>query len=187
MKSTAAAYKSRFVYLVSSVAALGGLLFGYDTGVISGAILFIERRFSLDTQMQELTVSVVLIGAMIGAVSAGTAADRFGRRATLIAAGLVFTVGALVSARATSVEMLLAGRVIVGLAIGLTSVTAPLYISEVAPRDTRGALVSLYQFAITIGILGAAIVDYALAASGDWGLMLGIAVVPSLLLSSAGC
>ena len=180
--SAAVGHPGRYVVFVSSVAALGGLLFGYDTGVISGAILFIQKAFALDTQMQEIAVSVVLVGAICGAFIAGGASDWYGRRLTLIAAGLVFAVGALLSAFATSIAVLLAGRVIVGFAIGISSVVAPLYISEAAPRQTRGALVSLYQFAITIGILGAALVDYALAPSGNWGLMLGIAIVPSILL-----
>jgi sugar porter (SP) family MFS transporter len=182
MHQGAISHRGTYVIFVSSVAALGGLLFGYDTGVISGAILFITKSFALDTHMQEFTVSIVLIGAIVGAFLAGGASDQFGRRLTLISAGLVFAVGALLSAFATSIVVLLIGRVIVGLAIGISSVTAPLYISEAAPRQTRGALVSLYQFAITIGILAAAIVDYALAQSQNWGLMLGLAIVPSVLL-----
>ena len=175
-------HRARYVLFVSSVAALGGLLFGYDTGVISGAILFIRKSFALDTQMQEIAVSIVLIGAIAGAFLAGGASDQFGRRLTLISAGVIFAVGALLSAFAGSIVVLLIGRVIVGVAIGVSSVTAPLYISEAAPRATRGALVSLYQFAITIGILAAALVDYVLSASANWGLMLGLAIVPSVLL-----
>jgi sugar porter (SP) family MFS transporter len=169
---------------MSSIAALGGLLFGYDTGVISGAIIFIQKSFTLTTDMQELVVSVVLIGAMLGAVTAGGVTDAIGRRNTLIAAGLIFAVGALISAFATGVPMLIIGRFIVGIAIGFSSVTAPLYISEVAPRASRGALVSLYQWAITIGILVAQLVDYALAATANWPLMLGLEIVPSILLIS---
>ena len=175
-------HRARYVLFVSSVAAVGGLLYGYDTGVISGAILFIQESFKLDTQMQELAVSVVLIGAIAGAFLSGGASDQFGRRLTLIAAGVIFAAGALLSAFAGSIAALLIGRVIVGVAIGISSVTAPLYISEAAPRQTRGALVSLYQFAITIGILAAALVDYVLSSSANWGLMLGIAIVPSVLL-----
>ena len=173
---------SRYVLLISSVAALGGLLFGYDTGVIAGAILFIQQSFGLDTHMQEIVVSVVLLGAVVGAFLAGGMADRLGRRWTLIAAGIVFAVGALLSAFAPSIAVLIAGRLIVGVGIGVSSVAAPLYISEAAPRATRGALVSLYQFAITIGILCAALVDYAYAASANWAAMLGIAIIPSVLL-----
>jgi SP family galactose:H+ symporter-like MFS transporter len=173
---------SRYVLLISSVAALGGLLFGYDTGVIAGAILFIQQTFALDTQMQEIVVSVVLIGAVVGAFLAGGMADWFGRRWTLIVAGIVFAAGAVLSAFAPSIAVLIAGRLIVGVGIGVSSVAAPLYISEAAPRATRGALVSLYQFAITIGILCAALVDYAFASSANWAAMLGIAIIPSILL-----
>jgi len=171
-----------FVFLVASVAALGGLLFGYDTGVISGAILFIAKDFALTTHQQEQTISVVLVGCIIGSLAAGTIADRIGRRATLLGAGAVFGIGALASALAPSVLVLLCARLVVGVAIGLCSVVAPLYISEVAPAEVRGALVSLYQFAITVGILAAYLVDYALASQAAWRWMLGLALVPSIIL-----
>jgi MFS transporter, SP family, galactose:H+ symporter len=171
-----------FVLLVASVAALGGLLFGYDTGVISGAILFIAHDFTLTTRLQELTISIVLVGCIVGSAVAGSVADRIGRRITLLGAGIIFGIGALGSAFAPSIDALLVARFVVGIAIGFCSVVAPLYISEVAPADIRGALVSLYQLAITVGILAAFIVDYVLAGSGDWRWMLGLAIVPSLIL-----
>jgi len=171
-----------FVLLVASVAALGGLLFGYDTGVISGAILFISHQFTLSTRLQEFTISVVLLGCIAGSSVAGSIADRAGRRWTLLASGVIFGIGALGSALAPTVSVLLVSRFVVGIAIGFCSVVAPLYISEVAPANVRGALVSLYQFAITIGILGAYIVDYALAATGAWRWMLGLGVIPALIL-----
>jgi sugar porter (SP) family MFS transporter len=171
-----------FVVLVAAMAALGGLLFGYDTGVISGAILFIRHDFSLTTGAQAIVVSVVLIGAMLGAFLAGGIADRFGRRPTLIASGIVFALSAIASALAPSAAVLIAARFVVGIAIGLCSVTSPLYVSEVAPAKHRGALVSLYQFAITIGILAAYLVDLWLTPQADWRMMLGLAVVPAALL-----
>jgi sugar porter (SP) family MFS transporter len=164
------------------IAALGGLLFGYDTGVISGAILYIVPAFTLDNVMQGFVVSVVLIGAMGGALGTGFLADHLGRRLTLLIAGIVFAIGAIVSAAAGNVGVLIAGRLIVGLAIGVASVASPLYISEVAPAAIRGALVSGYQFAITIGILAAYLVDLALARSHAWHLMLGIGLLPALVL-----
>jgi len=176
------AFMRPYVLLVAAVAALGGLLFGYDTGVISGAILFITKDFALDTRMQEFTISVVLIGCIVGAAGAGSLADRIGRRLTLFSAGIVFLAGALISAFAPEETTLLIGRFVVGIGIGFSSVVAPLYISEVSPAPVRGGLVSLYQFAITLGILGAYVVDYALAHGGDWRWMLGLAVVPSLIL-----
>ena len=171
-----------FVLLVASIAALGGLLFGYDTGVISGAILFITHDFALGTKMQEFTISVVLIGCILGSSVAGSIADRGGRRITLLVSGIIFALGAVLSAIAPSDDVLLAGRLVVGIAIGFCSVVAPLYISEVAPADVRGAMVSLYQFAITVGILAAYIVDLALAHAEAWRWMLGLGVVPALVL-----
>lgn len=168
--------------LVASIAALGGLLFGYDTGVISGAILFITGTFKLSTQLQEFTISVVLLGCIAGAACAGWLADRIGRRTTLLFAGLLFLVGALGSAFSSIESALLAARFVVGIGIGFSSVVAPLYISEAAPAPIRGALVSLYQFAITIGILAAYLIDYGLAAGSSWRWMLGLGVVPAIVL-----
>jgi sugar porter (SP) family MFS transporter len=119
---------------------------------------------------------------MLGAILAGGIADRYGRRPTLIASGAVFAISAIGSAAAPTTDVLIAARFVVGFAIGLCSVTSPLYVSEVAPAEHRGALVSLYQFAVTVGILAAYLVDLWLAPSGDWRTMLGLAVVPALLL-----
>ncbi|MBV8372663.1 MAG: sugar porter family MFS transporter [Candidatus Eremiobacteraeota bacterium] len=171
-----------YVLLVACVAALGGLLFGYDTGVISGAILFITKDFALNTRLQEFTISVVLIGCIAGAAGAGALADAIGRRLTLLVSGLIFLVGALVSALTPNEGILLAGRFVVGIGIGFSSVVAPLYISEVSPAAVRGALVSLYQFAITVGILGAYLIDYAFAPAANWRGMLAFALVPSCIL-----
>jgi len=171
-----------FVLLVASIAALGGLLFGYDTGVISGAILFIAHDFALGTKAVELTISIVLVGCILGSSVAGPLADRGGRRITLLVSGIIFAVGALLSAIAPSEDVLLAARLIVGIAIGFTSVVAPLYISEVAPAEVRGAMVSLYQFAITVGILVAYLVNFALAHAAAWRWMLGLGVVPGIIL-----
>jgi sugar porter (SP) family MFS transporter len=173
---------SMFVYVAAAFAALGGLLFGYDTGVISGALIFIQKAFALSTFHQELVVSVVLVGACVGALSGGRFADRFGRRTMLVFTALVFIAGALICAAAQDVTMLIVGRAIVGLGIGFASSTVPLYISEVSPASARGWQVSLFQFAITVGILAAYLVDYAFAGSGNWRWMLGLAVVPGAAL-----
>jgi SP family galactose:H+ symporter-like MFS transporter len=171
-----------FVYLAAGFAALGGLLFGYDTGVISGAVIFIKKEFALSTFPQELVVSMVLAGATIGALSGGKLSDRFGRRITLIGTSIIFVLGALVCALAVNLSMLVVGRVIVGLGIGLASTTVPVYISEVSPPEARGWQVSLFQLAITIGILAAYLVDYAFAKTESWRWMLGLAVVPGAIL-----
>jgi SP family galactose:H+ symporter-like MFS transporter len=172
----------RFVYLAAGFAALGGLLFGYDTGVISGALIFIRQEFGLSAFGQELAVSIVLAGATIGALSGGRLSDRFGRRITLIGTSIIFIAGAIVCAAANSLNVLVIGRVVVGLGIGLACTTVPVYISEVAPPEARGWQVSLFQLAITVGILAAYLVDYAFARTQAWRWMLGLAGVPGLIL-----
>jgi MFS transporter, SP family, galactose:H+ symporter len=173
---------TRFVYVASVFAALGGLLFGYDTGVISGALIFIRQSFALSVFHQEIVVSVVLVGASIGALGGGRLADRFGRRKMLIVTSLIFIAGAILCAVATSVATLVIGRTIVGFGIGLASSTVPLYISEVSPANARGWQVSLFQLAITIGILSAYMADFAFAKTADWRWMLGLAAVPGAML-----
>ena len=173
-----------FVYLAATLAALGGLLFGYDTGVISGAELFVRRDFTLSTFALEVIVSGVLAGAAVGALAGGRLADVFGRRKLLITTAIIFAVGAILCAAAASPPMLVAGRIIVGLGIGLSSSAVPVYISEVAPADARGWQVSLFQLAITVGILLAYLVDYAFAPIQGWRWMFGLAVVPAAIF---GC
>lgn len=172
----------RFVYVAALVSALGGLLFGYDTGVISGAILFIEQDFALSNILVSIVVSAVLIGAVIGAAVGGYMADRVGRRKAILVAALVFILGAIGTAFTPNVFLLIAGRIVVGLAIGIASMSAPLYISEVAPAKVRGSLVSLNQLAITIGIVVSYLIDYALAPIQGWRYMLGLAAIPAIIL-----
>ncbi len=172
----------RFVRIAVIIASLGGMLFGYDTGVISGALLFIREAFNLSTTMQELVVSAVLIGAVIGAIAGGILADRFGRRRMIVLAGIIFTLSAIGTALAPTVSMLIAGRIIVGIAIGIASFTSPMYMSEISPARIRGSLVSINQLAVTIGIVIAYLVDYALSAVQGWRFMFGIAAVPSTIL-----
>lgn len=172
----------RFVVVAAVITAIGGLLFGYDTGVISGAILFIREAFFLSSSAQEVVVSAVLIGAVIGASVSGTLADKYGRRIMIIIASIIFGAGAIFTALTPDVYYLIAGRIVVGIAIGMASFIAPLYIAEVAPSNIRGALVSLNQLAITVGIVVSYLVDYALAPSGGWRWMLGLAVIPSVIL-----
>jgi sugar porter (SP) family MFS transporter len=171
-----------YIVMIAAVAAIGGLLFGFDTGVISGAMLFIVPDLHLGPAAQGLVVSAVTFGALFGALAGGTSADTLGRRRTNIAAGLSFILGSVLSAIAPNVEVLIASRVIVGMAIGLTSVAGPMYIAEMAPAQHRGRLVSLFQLAVTIGILVSYIVDRALAPSHAWRWMLGLACVPGALL-----
>src|SRR4051812_21632335 len=162
--------------------ALGGLLFGYDTGVISGALLFIPDDFKLSPFLQGAIVATLLLGAMIGAAFAGRLSDRLGRKLLIITAAIIFTVGALLAALAPSVGVLIAARFILGLAVGSAALVVPLYLSEIAPTAIRGAIASLNQLMIVGGILAAFIVNAILASSGNWRLMLGLAAVPSLIL-----
>ena len=171
-----------FIYVVALVGALGGILFGFDTGAISGAILYLKREFSLTSTLQEVVTSIALLGAAIGALVGGPLADRFGRRHLIAATSLIFIIGSLAAAFAQSVEWLIAARLVLGSAIGIASFVAPLYLSEIAPAKIRGALVSLNQVAITVGILISYLVDYAFAHAGGWRWMFGIGAVPALAL-----
>jgi MFS transporter, SP family, galactose:H+ symporter len=175
---------NRFVYIAALFAALGGLLFGYDTGVISGALIFIKREFALTTATEEIVVSGVLLGATIGAIMGGKAADFFGRRRVLLVTAAIFGIGALASAVAPSPPILIISRVVLGLAIGLASTNVPIYLSEVAPPHARGWVVSLFQLAVTVGIVVAYLTDYAFAGVEGWRWMLGLAVAPALVFGA---
>ena len=182
MKNKAKSEVNGFVYLAVGVAALGGLLFGYDTGVISGAILFIKKQFSLSATMEEIVVSSVLVGAVVGAVIGGALTDRFGRRKMIILAGIIFTVSAIGTALAPTVGWLIAARVVSGIAIGIASFISPMYIAELVPAKVRGSLVAVNMLAITSGIVVAYLVDYAFSGSQGWRYMFGLAAIPSIAL-----
>ena len=175
---------TRFVYIAALFGALGGLLFGYDTGDISGALIFIKREFGLTTADEEIVVSGVLLGAIIGAIVGGKAADLFGRRRVLLVTAAIFGIGALASAMAPSPAILIVSRVILGLAIGLASTNVPVYLSEVAPSHARGWVVSLFQLAVTIGIVVAYLTDYGFARMEGWRWMLGLAVAPAVVFGA---
>ncbi|OGT45341.1 MAG: hypothetical protein A3E82_06435 [Gammaproteobacteria bacterium RIFCSPHIGHO2_12_FULL_38_11] len=141
-----------FVIFIASIAAIGGILFGFDTGVISGAILFIKHQYLLSSFENGVVVSASLIGAVLGSATSGWSADYFGRKRSLMFASLIFMAGTLGSAFAMSIPHLIESRFVLGFAIGIASFTAPLFISEIAPPRMRGALVSLNQLAVTVGI-----------------------------------
>lgn len=163
--------------------ALGGLLFGYDTGVVSGALLFLHTSFgNVSSFQKELVTSLLLVGAAVGAFVAGRVADRIGRRPTILVTAAVFVIGVLGAAFAPALGFLVAMRFVIGLAVGSASMVVPLYIGEMAPPAYRGALVSFNQLAITMGILVSYLIDYWLSSSQNWRLMFGLAAVPAALL-----
>jgi MFS family permease len=137
-----------FVKIVAGTAALAGLLFGFDTGVISGAILFIKGAFGLSPFAEEVLVSAALVGAVCGSTLSGHLTDILGRKRAILITAAIFAVGSILCAVAGSLPLLIVGRLAVGVAIGVASYTAPLYISEMAPPNLRGALVTLNQLAI---------------------------------------
>ena len=167
--------------IISIVAAIGGLLFGYDTGVISGAILYIKKEFVLTTGQEEIIIAIVSLGAIFGALFGGPLSDKFGRKKVVLSSSLLFIVSAIGLALSNSVAELISWRAIVGVAIGISSATAPLYIAELAPRYMRGALVTLNQLAITIGILGSYLIGLLFVQSQSWRMMFVIAAIPAAL------
>jgi sugar porter (SP) family MFS transporter len=172
------------IYLLVGIASLGGLLFGYETGVAAGALHLANSAWALEGNYLVLLSTGTLIGAMVGALSSGKLADLIGRRDVIMATAALFTLGAFVSAIAPSVHVLLLGRVIVGIAVGAISVAAPLYIAEISPPAKRGGLVCFFQLAITTGIL-LAYVGHEIFSSwpNGWRYMLAMGAIPGILLS----
>jgi sugar porter (SP) family MFS transporter len=182
-RSTETPKLGRAVFWSSAITALGGLLFGYDTGVVSGALLFLHNSFgNVSSTQKELVTSLLLVGAAVGAGFAGRLADRFGRKPLILATAAVFVVGVLGAAFSPDYVFLVAMRFVIGLAVGSASMTVPLYIGELAPPRYRGALVSFNQLAITSGILMSFLIDYWLASSQNWRLMFGLAAIPAAML-----
>ncbi|CAH2602166.1 putative metabolite transport protein YwtG [Rhodovastum atsumiense] len=177
-----AAPRSWRAWLATSLGALGFLLFGYDTGVIAGALLFIRGEFALSPTLEGLVVSVLLCGAAIGGLVSGRLVERHGHRRLLMGTGILFTLGAAIAALAPSVGALVLARLVLGLAVGAASAQAMLYISETAPTEHRGAFAALAPLMCTTGILVSYLVGWCLAESGDWRMMFAVAIVPSLLL-----
>ena len=178
-------YNKNVVIVIASIAATGGLLFGFDTGVISGAIPFLQDYFELtDSQIENLT-ALGLIGAVVGALFTGQITDMLGRKKVILASAFVFATGAVWTGFAPTVTQLMISRFYLGLAIGVSSFAVPLYISEISPTKIRGTLVSMFQLLITVGILAAYLSDNALADNSNlesWRPMLWVGVFPALVL-----
>lgn len=173
-----------FIYFFG---ALGGLLFGYDTGVISGAILFISKQLTLTKWQEGWVVSAVLVGAILGAAVIGPMSDRFGRKKLLLLSSIIFLVDAVWSGLAPDFAHLVASRIVLGLAVGGASSLIPTYLSEMAPADKRGGVASLFQMMIMTGILVAYISNYLLQDfTFGWRIMLALAALPALALFFGG-
>lgn len=179
------AWKNPYVLRLAFSAGIGGLLFGYDTGVISGALLYIRDDFKevdRKTFLQESIVSMAVAGAIVGAAIGGWLNDRLGRRTTILIADFLFFVGAVIMAAANGPPLLIVGRIFVGLGVGMASMTSPLYISEASPAKIRGALVSTNGFLITGGQFLSYLINLAFTkAPGTWRWMLGVAGLPALI------
>jgi len=173
------------VLLISIVAATGGLLFGFDTGVISGALPFMKEYWKLSDASLEWVTTTVLIGAVLGAIGSGKLSDYLGRKKMIIINAVIFAVGAVGCTYAGSILFLMIMRVVIGIAIGITSYVVPMYIAEIAPGRRRGALVTLNQLMITIGILVSYVTDYWLGNDSDlesWRWMFFVGLFPALIL-----
>jgi MFS transporter, SP family, arabinose:H+ symporter len=171
------------IFFWSLTSALAGFLFGFDTVVISGAEKTIQTLWGLSPGMHGIAMASALYGTVVGSLLGGWPADRFGRKATLLWIGILYLVGAVGSALATNVAIFIAARVIGGLGIGISTVVAPMYISEIAPPQHRGRLAGMFQFNIVFGILIAFVSNALLAGVGEnaWRWMLGVAAFPSVL------
>ena len=184
-RETIAAFRSApgYTYLIAAIAALGGLLFGYDIGVISGAELLLKQSFHMSSGSEELAVAAVLIGSVIGGAFGGKLADRISRRYALLACAVVYGAGAILTAISPGYWWFFAFRVLTGVAVGASSLTVPVFISELAPRQIRGGLVILQQLAIACGILISYLFDYLYTATGaGWRPMFATAVLPAIAL-----
>jgi sugar porter (SP) family MFS transporter len=175
---------NRFVLRLATIAALGGFLFGYDTGVISGALPFINKALHATKFEQQAFVGSLLIGAVVGAILSGFSADALARRRTKIISGTVYVVGALGSAFSQDATQLIIARFVLGIAVGTASFVSPMYISELAPKRIRGGVTSFNQLMVVLGIFGAYVINWALkGVAHEWRWMLGIGAIPGLALA----
>lgn len=172
-----------YLYICALIASFGGLLSGYDTGVISGALLYINQSFEINSYMLGLLVSSVSIGAVFGAFVNGFFVDKIGRKKTLLLTAFLFFIASVFCFLSQNITELIISRMIIGLAVGIVSFCGPLYLSEISPKEKRGQIVSLHQLAITFGILFSYLTNYLCAnLESNWRVMFLIGVVPSFIL-----
>jgi SP family galactose:H+ symporter-like MFS transporter len=190
MDSVSPLRKKLIIYFIGFTAALAGLLFGLDVGVISGALPFLKNEFKLSIGSEGAVVSALLWGAVIGTLISGMLSSHFGRRKTILISAVIFVVGSILCSISPSEHLLIGARLFLGVAVGVASFTAPLYISEISPRKVRGSLISMYQLMITIGIVLAFLSNTWLATyltfggktGGHWRLMLGVIAIPAAIM-----
>jgi sugar porter (SP) family MFS transporter len=189
MTTTIKTYNKSLVWIIVSIAATGGLLFGFDIGVISGAIPYFQSKFKLDNGWVEIITSSGLAGAVIGAMFCGRITDILGRKKVILASAVIFAIGAIWSGLAPTVLDLVISRAFLGLAIGISSFAVPLYIAEISPTKIRGKLVSMFQLLVTIGVLVSYFSDLVFALPEGhpgynecWRPMLYIGAVPAIIL-----
>ncbi len=179
------AIRNRRILGVAIIAAIGGFLFGYDTGVIGGAMLFMQKDLGLKSHgQQQLTVAILLLGAIAGALIAGWLADEISRRRTKMISGTVYVLGGVACALSQNYPEILASRFVLGLSVGTASFVSPMYIAELVPQRIRGGVVSFNQLMVTLGILSAYIIDWAFAPlPNNWRWMFAVTVIPGAALA----
>ena len=164
------------------IAALAGLLFGMDIGYVNGSLDFIAQTFNLDISQKGHVASILLVGAAFGALSSGFLSKKYGRRKVLLIAAAIFSISTIIGILSPNYEIFFASRFVLGLAVGIASFIAPLYLSEIAPKKFRGALIALYQLMITIGLFAVFLTNLALESTGSWRIMLSVLTVPSIIM-----
>jgi SP family galactose:H+ symporter-like MFS transporter len=185
MDTNTVKHNKALVIVIAAVASTGGLLFGFDTGVISGALPFLKASWNLTSGQQEWITTAALIGAILGALSSGRLTDIFGRKKIILITSIIFALGSILTGAATSATFLAVARIILGIAIGISSFTVPLYIAEISPTKIRGAMVSSFQLMITIGIVASYFSDLAIADESNpfsWRWMFYVGVFPAIIL-----
>ena len=180
--TTAHAYRRGIVVWASIVAGLGGLLFGYDTGIVSAALLYVTPEYHLSEFGQQAFVAVLLAGAVVGVIIGGPIVDRIGRKRTLISLAALYIVGALGSALIGWLPGIYVARFFLGLSVGSSSLAVPMYIAEIAPAKIRGRLVSFNQLFVALGIFVSYLVGFAFAPSQGWRWMIGLAAAPAVVM-----
>ena len=176
-------FNTAYILGLSFISALGGYLFGFDFAVISGALPFLQKQFSLDTYWEGFATGSLALGAIAGCLIAGTVSDKYGRKPGLLVAAAIFAISSLAMAFSPSRDIFIASRFCAGIGVGMASMLSPMYIAEISPAHLRGRMVAINQLTIVIGILVTNLVNYTLRNNGDdaWRWMFGLGFIPSAL------